>query len=60
MPFRSSLLTLDGVVLFLVANVSFGASVVFHNAFLPELATSEMRDSVSSMGWALGYLAFRR
>lgn len=47
---------LAGGVLFLVANLSFGASVVFYNAFLPEIARPEERDSVSSMGWALGYL----
>ncbi len=45
-----------GGALFLVANVSFGASVVFYNAFLPEIATAEERDAVSSRGWALGYL----
>jgi len=45
-----------GGVLFLVANLSFGASVVFYNAFLPEIADPEDRDSVSSMGWAIGYL----
>jgi UMF1 family MFS transporter len=45
-----------GGALFLVANLSFGASVVFYNAFLPEIAVPEERDSVSSMGWALGYL----
>jgi UMF1 family MFS transporter len=45
-----------GGVLFLVANVSFGASVVFYNAFLPDIATPDRRDAVSSYGWALGYL----
>ena len=45
-----------GGMLFLVANLSFGASVVFYNAFLPEIARPEERDAVSSMGWALGYL----
>lgn len=45
-----------GGALFLIANLSFGASVVFYNAFLPEIAVPEERDSVSSMGWALGYL----
>jgi MFS transporter, UMF1 family len=47
---------LAGGVLFLIANLSFGASVVFYNAFLPEIARPNERDSVSSMGWALGYL----
>jgi UMF1 family MFS transporter len=42
--------------LFLVANVAFGASVVVYNSFLPEIAGPEERDSVSSKGWALGYL----
>lgn len=45
-----------GGLLFLIANVSFGASVVFYNAFLPEIASPEQRDSVSSTGWAMGYL----
>ncbi len=47
---------LPGGVLFLVANVSFGASVVFYNAFLPDIASPERRNAVSSYGWALGYL----
>ncbi len=45
-----------GGLLFLVANVSFGASIVFYNAFLPEIATVDRRDAVSAWGWALGYL----
>ena len=42
--------------LFLVAALSFGASIIFYNAFLPEIATPDRRDRVSSMGWAIGYL----
>jgi MFS transporter, UMF1 family len=45
-----------GGFLFIVANLSFGASVVCYNAFLPEIADADRRDAVSSMGWALGYL----
>ena len=45
-----------GGLLFVVANLSFGASVVVYNAFLPELAKPNERDRVSSRGWALGYL----
>lgn len=45
-----------GGALFLVANLSFGASIVFYNAFLPEIATPDQRDRVSARGWALGYL----
>lgn len=42
--------------LFLIANLSFGASIVFYNAFLPDIAGQEERDRVSSQGWAMGYL----
>jgi UMF1 family MFS transporter len=45
-----------GGLLFLVANLAFGASVVFYHAFLPEIASAERRDTVSSQGWAAGYL----
>lgn len=47
---------LFGGVLFLIANLSFGASVVIYNAFLPEIATVGERDAVSSKGWGIGYL----
>jgi len=42
--------------LFVLANVSIGASIVFYNSFLPDIATAEERDRVSSIGWAIGYL----
>jgi len=42
--------------LFLVANLSFGAGIVFYNSFLPEISSPDQRDTVSSQGWALGYL----
>lgn len=42
--------------LFLLANLSFGASIVFYNAFLPDIAAPDDRDRVSSQGWAMGYL----
>lgn len=42
--------------LFLIANLSFGAAIVFYNAFLPEISSPDDRDKVSSQGWALGYL----
>lgn len=47
---------LFGGILFLIANLSFGASIVFYNAFLPEISSPDRRDAVSSQGWALGYL----
>jgi UMF1 family MFS transporter len=45
-----------GGVLFLIANISGGASIVVYNSFLPQLAGPDDRDKVSSRGWALGYL----
>ncbi len=45
-----------GVVLFLIANIAFGASIVVYNSFLPQLADADSRDSVSSIGWATGYI----
>lgn len=45
-----------GAALFVVANVSFGASIVASNSFLNDLAAPKERDDVSSRGWALGYL----
>ena len=43
-------------LLFLVANVAFGASIVFYNSYLPSIASEDKRDYVSSYGWAMGYL----
>ena len=45
-----------GGLLFVVANLSFGAAIVFYNAFLPDIAAPAERDRVSAVGWALGYL----
>ncbi|MBN1172521.1 MAG: MFS transporter [Micromonosporaceae bacterium] len=45
-----------GSILFLVANIALGASVVVYNSFLPQIATPDERDTVSSIGWAAGYI----
>jgi len=45
-----------GGVLFIVANLCFGAAIVFYNAYLPDIASEDQRDRVSSYGWAMGYL----
>ncbi|MGD8404747.1 MAG: MFS transporter [Anaerolineales bacterium] len=45
-----------GGVLFIIANLAFGAAIVFYNAYLPDIASEEKRDGVSSYGWAMGYL----
>ena len=45
-----------GGALFVVANLSFGASEAFYNSFLSDIAAPNDRDRVSSIGWAIGYL----
>lgn len=45
-----------GAIVFVVANVCFGASIVFYNSYLPDIATEDQRDKVSSRGYAWGYL----
>lgn len=45
-----------GGLLFILANLAFGAALVFYNAYLPDLAGPEQQDRVSSFGWAMGYL----
>ncbi|MEP6635260.1 MAG: MFS transporter [Acidobacteriota bacterium] len=45
-----------GGLLFIVANLAFGAAVVFYNGFLNDITTEDQRDKVSSRGFAYGYL----
>ncbi|MEV0899489.1 MFS transporter [Actinoplanes sp. NPDC049802] len=45
-----------GGVLFIVANIAFGAAIVVYHSFLPLLAGPDDRDRISSRGWAIGYL----
>jgi UMF1 family MFS transporter len=45
-----------GGVLFLIANLTYGAAIVVFNAFLPAIAPPDQRNGVSSLGWAMGYL----
>jgi MFS transporter, UMF1 family len=47
---------LFGGLSFVIANLTFGASLVIYNSFLPEIAPPEQRDDVSSRGFALGYI----
>ncbi len=45
-----------GGVLFITANLAFGAAMVFYNSYLPDIASEDERDRVSSYGWAMGYM----
>lgn len=45
-----------GALLFMIINICFGAAFVMYNAYLPEIASPDRADAVSSRGFALGYL----
>ncbi len=40
----------------LLASVGYWGSLVFYNAYLPEIASEEKQDKVSAKGFAMGYL----
>ncbi|MDT7687480.1 MAG: transporter, family [Acidobacteriota bacterium] len=54
--FVTGSLYIMGGLLFIIANLCFGAAIVFYNSFLPEIVTEDMRDKVSSRGFAWGYM----
>jgi UMF1 family MFS transporter len=45
-----------GGLLFVTANLAFGAGIVFYNSYLPNIASEDQRDRVSAYAWAMGYL----
>lgn len=45
-----------GIILFGLAAVGYCGSLVFYNAYLPEIAKKEDRDRVSAQGFAYGYI----
>jgi UMF1 family MFS transporter len=45
-----------GLLAALFASIGFTGSLVFYNAFLPEVAKPELQDRLSARGFALGYL----
>ncbi|MFT2011483.1 MFS transporter [Pontibacter sp. 13R65] len=44
------------VVLFVLASIGFSGSIVFYNAYLPEIATEDQYDKLSARGFAMGYI----
>ncbi len=44
------------MVLFIFANVGFEGSLVFYNAYLPEIAAPERQGWVSGLGFGVGYI----
>jgi len=53
--FRGSTLEL-GIICFAIAAIGYCGSLVFYNAYLPEIAAEADRDKVSAQGFAYGYI----
>ena len=47
---------LSFLVIFVIARVGYNSANVFHDSMLPEVASEERMDNVSTMGYALGYI----
>jgi UMF1 family MFS transporter len=45
-----------GIFCFILASMGYIGSIVFYNAYLPEIAAPEDQDSVSAKGYAYGYI----
>lgn len=45
-----------GVIAAVVACLGYAGSLVFYNAYLPEIAPPEKQDAVSAKGFAMGYI----
>jgi UMF1 family MFS transporter len=45
-----------GAVLFILGNIGYGTSVAIYYSFIPDIATADERDGLSTRGWAFGYL----
>ncbi len=45
-----------GITFSVLASIGFWGSLVFYNAFLPEIARHDQQDKVSAMGFAYGYV----
>ena len=44
-----------GILLVILACIGYSGSIVFYNAYLPEIAEPEQQDRVSARGFAMGY-----
>jgi len=45
-----------GIICSIIASIGYCGSIVFYNAYLPEIAAEEDQDRVSAKGFALGYI----
>ncbi len=44
-----------GIICSILASIGYAGSVVFYDAFLPEIVTADRMDSVSARGYSMGY-----
>jgi UMF1 family MFS transporter len=54
--FRSTAQLDIGILCFTIAAIGYCGSLVFYNAYLPEIAPEEQRDKLSAQGYAYGYI----
>lgn len=45
-----------GIFFFIMASIGYAGSLVFYNAYLPEIATPDRFDQISAKGYSLGYI----
>lgn len=45
-----------GIIAFAIAGIGYSGSLVFYNAWLPEIAAAGEEDKISARGFALGYI----
>lgn len=45
-----------GIITFIVGTIGYAGSIVFYNAYLPEIATEDRFDRLSAKGFSLGYI----
>lgn len=45
-----------GVLFFMLSLIGFAGSIVFYNAFLPEIVSEDQYDKVSARGFSMGYI----
>ena len=45
----------QGIICAVLASVGYAGSIVFYNAFLPEITTPDQSDKISARGFSMGY-----
>jgi MFS transporter, UMF1 family len=45
-----------GIICSVIASIGYCGSIVFYNAFLPEIASKDEQDKVSAKGFSMGYI----